>query len=61
MSIGKSGRIVVEVDPDLKRSLYSELATNGLSLKEWFVDSAMTYLKSNSQVRKPPSESKEEI
>ncbi|TXK93549.1 hypothetical protein BMR10_15530 [Methylococcaceae bacterium CS4] len=44
MSIGKSGRIVIEIDPDLKKKLYSELSLQGLSLKEWFVESAHQYL-----------------
>ncbi|MGX5174914.1 hypothetical protein ACUR5C_12905 [Aliikangiella sp. IMCC44653] len=45
MSIGKSGRIVIEIDPDLKKQLYSELTSKGLSLKDWFVESACQYLE----------------
>lgn len=33
---GNSGRIVIDVDPDLKRKLYSTLALSGSTLKEWF-------------------------
>lgn len=40
MSIGPSGRIVIEIDPDLKRSLYGILVSEGISLKEWFVRQA---------------------
>ncbi|HRQ89976.1 MAG TPA: DNA cytosine methyltransferase [Bacteroidia bacterium] len=37
---GKSGRIVVDVPPELKRRLYSTLALSGSTLKEWFVQEA---------------------
>ncbi len=49
MSIGKSGRIVIEINSDLKKRLYSELTYNGLSLKEWFIDSVNNYLISESK------------
>jgi hypothetical protein len=45
MSIGKSGRIVMEVPADKKRLLYSELSKNGLSLKDWFLDRVNDYLR----------------
>ncbi len=45
MSIGKSGRVVVEIDPELKKKLYADLTSQGLSLKEWFIDSACKHLK----------------
>ncbi|MBT43831.1 MAG: hypothetical protein CMF12_15080 [Idiomarina sp.] len=44
MSIGKSGRIVLEVDPELKRELYGKITAEGISLKEWFIASATDYL-----------------
>jgi hypothetical protein len=47
MAVGKSRRIVVDVDDiDLKRRLYAALAHDGLSLKDWFVASATNYLSS---------------
>ena len=36
MARGNSGRIVVEIDPRLKRRLYAALAANSLTLKDWF-------------------------
>lgn len=39
----KSGRIVVDVDPKLKRKLYAALALSGDTLKEWFVKEAAGY------------------
>ena len=44
MSIGQSGRIVVEIDPELKKQLYSVLAMEGTSLKEWFLSNVTTYV-----------------
>jgi hypothetical protein len=44
MSIGSSGRVVVELDPQLKRQLYSALAARGMSLKEWLVLNAKQFL-----------------
>jgi hypothetical protein len=43
MARGESGRIVIEVDPALKRELYAALALSGSTLKEWFVRSAESY------------------
>ncbi|MDP1590364.1 MAG: DNA (cytosine-5-)-methyltransferase, partial [Prosthecobacter sp.] len=39
-SHGTSGRIVIDIEPDLKRRLYSTLSLNGSTLKEWFLKSA---------------------
>jgi predicted transcriptional regulator len=47
--IGDSGRIVVEVDPDLKRRLHSALALEHQSLKDWFIDRAMEYVRAQLQ------------
>ncbi|MBP1139312.1 hypothetical protein JOE29_001263 [Pseudomonas sp. PvP009] len=46
MSIGSSGRIVIEIDPSFKRELYSALAKDAKSLKEWFLESAQVYVGS---------------
>jgi hypothetical protein len=40
MARGKSGRIVLEVDPVLKKDLYLELARREQTLKDWFVGEA---------------------
>lgn len=45
MAVGKSRRIVIDVDDlALKRNLYSALAEDGQSLKEWFINAAGEYL-----------------
>jgi hypothetical protein len=49
MSRGPSGRIVVEIKPDLKRRLYAELAREGLTLKEWLVAQAEQYIADRHQ------------
>jgi hypothetical protein len=48
LSIGNSGRIVIEIDPQLKRQLYSNLLAHGLSLKEWFILNANKYIEKTS-------------
>ena len=49
MARGESGRIVIEVDPALKRELYVALAMSGSTLKDWFVRSAEDYCASGMQ------------
>ena len=39
-----SGRVVLEVTPELKRRLHSRLAAEGRTLKEWFLEQAHAYL-----------------
>ena len=40
MARGKSGRVVLERDPDLKRRLYATLETSQQTMKEWFIREA---------------------
>lgn len=53
MSKGESRRIVVEVDPGLKRKLYSVLATDNSTLKDWFVSAATLYIAEREQPSLP--------
>lgn len=55
MAKGDSGRIVVDIDPQLKRRLYSALALKDSTLKDWFIQSAEEFLKEKEQ----PNHSKE--
>ena len=50
MSIGKSGRIVIEVEPDLKKELYAALGKEGMSLKAWFLANTVSYLADKGQM-----------
>ncbi len=49
MSVGKSGRIVLEVEPELKQRLYSTLALERKTLKEWFILTAAEHIRSQQQ------------
>ncbi len=44
MAKGESGRIVLEVEPELKKALYSVLAMEQKTLKDWFVDKAQKHI-----------------
>ena len=49
MPVGESGRIVIEIDPELKRELYGALSEEGLNLKQWFLSNAKQYLAQKIQ------------
>ena len=54
MPKGDSGRIVIEVNPDLKRKLYLVvLAGDGSTLKDWFVEAATNYIAEREQPSLP--------
>lgn len=44
MAKGESGRIVIEVDPELKKTLYSILALEEQTLKNWFINKAQKHI-----------------
>ncbi len=44
---GKSGRIVLEIDPEKKKGLYIALSKNQLTLKDWFIEHADAYILEN--------------
>lgn len=50
MSIGNSGRIVIEIDPKIKRQLYSTLARDGMTLKDWFLQEATSYVGTEKNI-----------
>ena len=62
MAIGDSGRVVLEIDPTLKRRLYVALAKDQRTLKAWFVHLAEGYIDSQVQPelfpRQEPDQSK---
>ena len=47
MGIGASGRIVIEIQPDVKQELYEALAEENKSLKKWFLEHVEEYLAAN--------------
>jgi hypothetical protein len=50
MAVGTSGRIVLEIDPLLKKQIYAALEENGITLKSWFVDAARSQLVEKKQL-----------
>lgn len=50
MSIGDSGRVVIEVETALKHGLHKVLKEDGLSMKEWFIRNAEAYLAMKGQL-----------
>lgn len=58
MSKGESGRLVIEVDPTLKRHLYSALAIENSTLKQWFIESATRYITERERLDLPGIASK---
>lgn len=40
MARGKSGRVVLEIDPELKRQLYATLENKQQTMKDWFIREA---------------------
>jgi len=51
MAKGRSGRIVIEIDPTLKNKLYSELIKEGRTLKEWFIEKANEHIERQRPVQ----------
>ena len=49
MAKGSSGRLVIEIDPLIKKELYERLGEKGLNMREWFLINANAYLKQNKQ------------
>src|SRR5258707_15816168 len=46
---GQSGRIVIDVEPELKRQFYSALSLTGITLKHWFIKAAAEYCEEKRQ------------
>jgi len=51
MPRGPSGRIVVELNPALKREFHAALAADGITLKDWFLSRARAFV--NDRRRSP--------
>lgn len=50
MSVGSSGRIVLEIDPEQKQELYQALKKDDLNMKRWFLKQVDAYLKDQDQM-----------
>ena len=49
MPRGESGRIVIEIEPEMKRRLYAALAISGSTLKDWFLRNATSFCDESVQ------------
>lgn len=49
VSRGTSGRVVIEIEPALKRELYAELIRDGRTLKQWFIERAEEFVREQQQ------------
>ncbi len=38
MAIGNSGRIVIEIEPELKKEIHTLIKKKGMTLREWFLE-----------------------
>ena len=47
MAVGSSGRVVIEMNPELKQQLHELLRRRGTNLKEWFVIQASDFVNKN--------------
>jgi len=53
MSIGNSGRVVIEIEPDLKKELHAVLRKEGTNLKAWFLENVGQLLAEKGQQSLP--------
>lgn len=45
MAIGNSGRIVLEIEPELKKKFYACLALEQTTLKDWFIKAVEAHMQ----------------
>ena len=50
MAKGNSGRIVIEIEPELKQELYSVLGSERMNLKQWFLGNVEEFLRNRTQL-----------
>ena len=53
MARGPSGRLVVDLDPALKRELHAALAADGTTFKEWLIARVSEYFDQRRQPSLP--------
>ncbi|HYC48080.1 MAG TPA: hypothetical protein VED01_21615 [Burkholderiales bacterium] len=51
MAVGASGRIVLELDPRLKHELYAALRAEEMTLKDWFIGHAQSFIARSGQLQ----------
>jgi hypothetical protein len=53
MARGKSGKIVIEIDPELKSEIYRALELRGLNMKQWIEQEGRQLITSATQPELP--------
>lgn len=48
MPVGSSGRVVIEVNPELKQQLHELLRRRGTNLRSWFIVHAIEFIEENA-------------
>ncbi len=59
MGIGNSGRVVIEIEPELKRELHTVLRLEGTNLKAWFLAHVEELLAEKGQKSLPFEDSQQ--
>lgn len=52
MAVGKSGRIVIDIDPKLKAKIHEMVKNRGMTLREWFLDQVQKDLMTTNKNNK---------
>lgn len=55
MAIGRSGRVVVELEPELKSRLHARLRSEGRDFKGWLLERIEQYLGASQDSEEPAS------
>lgn len=50
MARGTSGRVVIEINPEIKQELYEQLDKENSNLKAWFLAHVDDFLRSKQQM-----------
>jgi hypothetical protein len=50
---GPSGRVVIELEPEIKQDMHAALAQDHMTLKEWFLARVESYLAERVQPNLP--------
>jgi len=61
MSIGNSGRVVIEMEPEQKKQLHAVLRLEGKNLKSWFLEHVEELLEQHGQQQALPFEEGKKI
>lgn len=52
MAQGSSGRVVIDIDPELKKHIYQQLRSRGVNMREWFLTMVQRELSPEDESRR---------